>query len=59
MVSGYQKNVDAYDSSITDIAIMNDLLSQEEIEVERYTDRESKFYKKYQSLLDDLDYHAC
>ncbi len=38
---------------------MNDLLSQEEIEVERYTDRESEFYKKYQSLLDDLDFHAC
>ena len=59
MVSGYQKSVDAYDSSITDIAIMNDLLSQEEIEVERYTDRESEFYKKYQSLLDDLDFLAC
>lgn len=59
MVSGYQKSVDAYDSSITDIAIMNDLLSQEEIEVERYTDRESEFYKKYQLLLDDLDFHAC
>ena len=26
---------------------------------ERYTDRESEFYKKYQSLLDDLDFHAC
>ena len=59
MVSGYQKSVNAYDSSITDIAIMNDLLSQEEIEVERYTDRESEFYQKYQSLLDDLDFHAC
>ena len=59
MVSGYQKSVNAYDSSITDIAIMNDLLSQEEIEVERYTDSESEFYQKYQSLLDDLDFHAC
>ena len=59
MVSGYQKSVDAMDSSIADIAIMNDLLSQEEIEVERYTDRNSKFYQKYESLLDDLDFHAC
>lgn len=55
----YKKSVNAYDSSIIDIAIMNDLLSQEEIEVERYTDRESEFYQKYQSLLDDLDFHAC
>ena len=45
--------------SIADIAIMNDLLSQEEIEVERYTDRDSKFYQKYESLLDNLDFHAC
>ena len=59
MVSGYQKSVDAMDSSIADIAIMNDLLSQEDIEVERYTDRDSKFYQKYESLLDDLDFHAC
>lgn len=59
MVSGYQKCVNAYDSSITDIAIMNDLLSCNEIEVERYTDRDSEFYQKYQSLLDDLDFHAC
>ena len=47
------------DSSIADIAIMNELLSQEEIEVERYTDRDSKFYQKYESFLDDLDFHAC
>ena len=59
MVSGYQKSVNAYDSSIADIAIMNDLLSQEEIEVKRYTDRDSKFYQKYESLLNDLDFHAC
>ncbi len=59
MVSGYQKPIDAMDSGIADIAIMNDLLSQEEIEVERYTDRDSKFYQKYESLLDDLDFHAC
>lgn len=59
MVSGYQKSVPAMDSSIADIAIMNDLLSQEEIEVERYTDRDSKFYQKYESFLDDLDFHAC
>lgn len=59
MVSGYQKCVNAYDSSITDIAIMNDLLSQNEIEVKRYTDGDSEFYQKYQSLLDDLDFHAC
>lgn len=59
MVSGYQKIVDAMDSSIADIAIMNDLLSQEEFDVERYTDRESEFYQKYQSLLDDLDFRAC
>lgn len=59
MVSGYQESVDAMDSSIADIAIMNDLLSQEEIEVERYTDRDSKFYQKYESLLDNLDFHAC
>ena len=32
MVSGYQKSVNAYDSSIADIAIMNDLLSQEDWE---------------------------
>ena len=55
----YQKCVNAYDSSITDIAIMNDLLSCNEIEVERYTDRDSEFYQKYQSLLDNLDFHAC
>lgn len=59
MVSGYQKSVPAMDSSIADIAIMNDLLSQEEIEVERYTDRDSKFYQKYESFLDDLDFYAC
>ena len=59
MVSGYQISVDPMDSSIADIAIMNDLLSQEEIEAERYTDRDSKFYQKYESLLDDLDFHAC
>ncbi len=59
MVSGYHKSVDAMDSSIADIGIMNDLLSQEEIEVERYTDRESEFYQKYESLLDNLDFHAC
>ena len=59
MVSGYQKSVDAMDSSIADIAIMNDLLSQEDIEVERYTDRDSEFYQKYESLLDYLYYHAC
>ena len=59
MVSGYQKSVDAMDSSIADIAIMNDLLSQEDIEVERYTDRDSEFYQKYESLLDSLDFHAC
>lgn len=59
MVSGYQKSVDAMDSSIAGIAIMNDLLSLEEIEVERYTDRDSKFYQKYESLLDGLDFHAC
>ena len=47
------------DSSIADIAIMNDLLSQEEIEAERYTYRESEFYQKYESLLDNLDFHAC
>ena len=59
MVSGYQKFVDAMDSSIADIAIMNDLLSQEEFDVERYTDRESEFYQKYKSLLDTLDFRAC
>ena len=59
MVSGYQKLVDAMDSSIADIAIMNDLLSQEEFDVERYTDRESEFYQKYKSLLDTLDFRAC
>jgi len=47
------------DSSIADIAIMNDLLSLEEIEVERYTEKDSKFYQKYESLLDGLDFHAC
>ena len=52
MGSGYQKSVPAMDSSIADIAIMNDLLSQEEIEVERYTDRDSKFYQKYESFLE-------
>ena len=59
MVSGYQIKVDAMDSGIADIAIMNDLLSQEEIDVERYTDRESEFYQKYESLLDHLGFHAC
>ena len=59
MVSGYQISVDAMDSSIADIAIMNDLLSLEEFDVERYTDRESEFYKRYESLLDTLRFHAC
>ena len=59
MVSGYQISVDAMDSSISDIAVMNDLLSQEEIDVERYTDRESEFYQRYESLLDALRFHAC
>ena len=59
MVSGYQISVDAMDSSIADIAIMNDLLSQEEIEIERYTDMDSEFYQRYESLLNVLHYHAC
>ena len=59
MVSGYQKSVDVMDSSIAEIAIMNDLLSQEDIEVERYTDRESEFYQKYESILENLDFYAC
>lgn len=59
MVSGYQKAVDAVDSGIADIAIMNDLLSQEEIDIERYTDRDSEFYQKHESLLDNLSFHAC
>jgi hypothetical protein len=59
MVSGYQISVDAMDSSIADIAIMNDLLSRQEFDVERYTDRESKFYQRYESLLDALHFHAC
>jgi len=59
MVSGYQVSVDAMDSSIADIAIINDLLSQEEIDVERYTDKESEFSRRYESLLDDLHFHAC
>ena len=59
MVSGYQISVDAMDSSIADIAIMNDLLSQEEFDVERYTDRESEFNQIYESLLDTLHFYAC
>lgn len=59
MVSGYQVSVDAMDSSIADIAIMNDLLSQNEIYVERYTDKESEFNQRYKSLLDDLHFYAC
>ncbi len=59
MISGYQISVDAMDSSIADIAIMNDLLSQEEFDVDRYTDRESEFNQRYESLLDALHFHAC
>ena len=59
MVSGYQISVDAMDSSIADIAIMNDLLSQEEFDVDRYTNRESEFNQRYESLLDALHFHAC
>ena len=59
MVSGYQKSVPAMDSSIADIAIMNDLLSKENIEIDRYTDRDSEFYQKYESILEHLDFHAC
>ncbi|MDE6654949.1 MAG: hypothetical protein K2K37_11255 [Muribaculaceae bacterium] len=59
MVSGYQISVDAMDSSIADIAIMNDLLSQEKFHIERYTDRESEFIQRYVSLLDALHFHAC
>ncbi len=59
MVSGYQKYVDALDPSIAEIAIMNDLLSQEDIEVERYTNRDSYFYQKYKSILENLDFYAC
>lgn len=59
MVSGYQISVDAMDSSIADIAIMNDLLSQEEFDVERYTDGESEFNQRYESLFDALHFHAC
>lgn len=59
MVSGYQIAVDAMDSSIADIAIMNDLLSQEEFEVDRYVDKESDFYQRFKSLLDDLKFLAC
>ena len=59
MISGYQISVDAMDSSIADIAVMNDLLSQKEFDVERYTDRDSEFYQRYESLLDTLHFHAC
>lgn len=59
MVSGYQVSVDAMDSSIADIAIMNDLLSQEDIDIERYTNKESEFNQRYESLLDALHFHAC
>lgn len=59
MVSGYKVPVDAMDSGIADIAIINDLLSQEEFDLERYTDRDSEFYQKYESLLDCLGYRAC
>ena len=59
MVSGYQVSVDAMDSSIADIAIMNDLLSQEDIDIERYTDKKSEFNLRYESLLDALHFHAC
>ena len=59
MVSGYQKYVDALDPSIAEIAIMNDLLSQKDIEVERYTNRDSYFYQKYKSILENLDFYAC
>lgn len=59
MVSGYQVSVDAMDSSIADIAIMNDLLSQEDIDIERYTDKKSEFNLRYESLLDALHFHVC
>ena len=59
MVSGYQVSVDAMDSSIADIAIINGLLSQEDIDIERYTDKESEFNLRYESLLDALHFHAC
>lgn len=59
MVSGYQVSVYAMDSSIADIAIMNDLLSQEDIDIERYTDKGSEFNLRYESLLDALHFHAC
>lgn len=59
MISGYKISVDALDSSIADIAIMKDLLSQEVFDVERYTDKESEFNKKYESLLEALHFHAC
>ena len=59
MVSGYQISVDAMDSSIADIAIMNDLLSQKEFDVKRYTDGESEFNQRYESLLNALHFHAC
>ena len=59
MVSGYQISVDAYDSGIADIALLNDLLSQKDIDIERYTDCESEFYTRYESLLSDLHFHAC
>lgn len=59
MVSGYQVSVDAMDSSIADIVIMNDLLSQEDIDIERYTDKESEFNLRYESLLEALHFHAC
>jgi hypothetical protein len=60
MVSGYQISVDATDSSIADIAIMNDILSQKDkAKTERYTDRESEFWQRYGSLLDELHFYAC
>ena len=59
MGSGYQVSVDAMDSSIADIVIMNDLLSQEDIDIERYTDKESEFNLRYESLLEALHFHAC
>lgn len=59
LVSDYRKKVDAMDSSIADIAIINDLMSNdEEIDTDRYTEEESEFRETYFSLLKSLDYLA-
>ena len=55
MVSGYQVSVDAMTSSIMDGAYLNDIMQYQNVGIMKNKEQ-SKFWKRYQSLIDDLKF---